>query len=70
MPQSSTGNLLATIGVCWPGLVLVVLIFSAAFEPVRDHVSAMGIGMYLGLWLLTLVPGVVLVLIGERTRKA
>ncbi len=69
MPQS-VSNILSTIGVCWPGLVLVALIFGAAFEPVRDQVSAMGISIYLGLWLLTLVPGVVLVLIGETTRKA
>lgn len=68
MQQSSTVRILSTVGVAWPGAVLVALIASAAFEPMRDFVSSLTILKHLVLWFAALVPGIVMVFVAERMR--
>ena len=69
MATSTVSNVFTTIGVCWPGAVLLALFFSAAFGQMRDFVSSLSIVTHLVLWLAALIPGVVLVFVGERMRR-
>lgn len=68
MQQSTTVRVLSIVGVVWPGLVLVTLVSSAAFEPMRHFVSSLTIVKHLLLWFAALIPGIVMVLIAERMR--
>lgn len=61
--------MLATIGVCWPGAALLILFFSVAFHQIRDFVGSLCIVTHLAPWFAVLIPGVVLVFVGERMRQ-
>jgi hypothetical protein len=69
MASSSAGSILTAIGVCWPGAVLLTLITSAVFPQLRDFVSSVSITTYLALWFTAVMPGLVLVLLGERMQQ-
>ena len=69
MAQSGAGRLVTNLGILWPGLVLVTLIVSAFFHGMRDFIASLGIASHLGLWLVALIPGIILVLVGEKMRS-
>lgn len=69
MASSSLGSMFTTIGVCWPGAVLMVLFASVAFHQMRDFVGSLTIVTHLTLWFVAMIPGVVLVFLGERMRR-
>lgn len=66
MASSKTVARLQFAGCYWFAVVLLSLIVSGAFEPVRHFVTSNSLLLYLVLYLVAVSPGFVMLYLAER----
>lgn len=69
MERSRAVRLLHTIGVYWFAVALISLIGSTVLEATREFIASRHLLVYLGLYLVVLIPGFALLFIAQRLER-